>query len=71
MTGHLIVISGLPGVGKTSVAEVVAALMGAVHLSIDVVEESMLACGLPATWQVGVAAYEATRATAELNLNLG
>ena len=56
MTGHLIVISGLPGVGKTSIAEIIAARTGSVHLSIDEVEESILACGLPRGWQVGVAA---------------
>jgi predicted kinase len=71
MTGQLIVISGLPGVGKTSVTEVVAAHTGSVHLSIDEVEESILACGLPSGWQVGVAAYEAARAMAEQNLRLG
>lgn len=31
----------------------------------------MLSCGLPVSRQVGVAAYEATRAMAELNLQLG
>ncbi len=71
MTGHLILISGLPGVGKTSLAEIVAARTGSVHLSIDAVEESILACGLPPGWQVGVAAYEAARAMAELNTRLG
>lgn len=71
MTGHLIVISVLPGVGKTSVAELLAARMGLVRLSIDVVEDSILACGLPPGWKVGVAAYEAARAMAELNLRLG
>lgn len=71
MTGQLIVVSGLPGVGKTSVAETVAARVGSVHLSIDAVEESILACGLPSGWQVGVAAYEAARAMAEQNLRLG
>lgn len=71
MTGHLIVISGRPGVGKTSVAEVVAARTGSVHLSIDAVEESILACGLPRGWQVGVAAYEAVGTMADLNLRLG
>jgi len=71
VSGHLVVISGLPGVGKTSVAEIAAALGGSIHLSIDAVEESMLSCGLPVSWQVGVAAYEATRAMAELNLQLG
>ena len=71
MTGRLVVLSGLPGVGKTSIAEIVAARTGSVHLSIDEVEESILACGLPRGWQVGVAAYEATRAMAEQNLRLG
>lgn len=64
-------LSGLPGVGKTSIAEIVAARTGSVHLSVDAVEDSMLACGLPRGWVVGVAAYEATRAMAELNLGLG
>lgn len=43
VTGHLIVVSGLPGVGKTSVAAVVAARTRSVHLSIDAVEETILA----------------------------
>lgn len=64
-------LSGLPGVGKTSVAVIVAARTSSVHLSIDAVEDSILACGLPRGWEVGVAAYEATRAMAELNLRLG
>lgn len=69
--GRLTVVSGLPGVGKTSVAALVAARTGSIHLSIDGVEESILACGLPSGWRVGVAAYEAVRAMAELNLRLG
>jgi len=71
VTVHLVVVSGLPGAGKTSVAEIIAARTGSVHLSIDAVEESILACGLPSGWQVGVAAYEAARAMAEQNLRLG
>ena len=71
MSGHLIVLSGLPGVGKSSVATILAARTGAVHLSIDAVEEAVLGTGLPPGWKVGVAAYEATRAMAVLNLRLG
>lgn len=71
MTGRLVVVSGLPGVGKTSAAEIVATRTRSVHLSIDAVEELILACGLPSGWQVGVAAYEAVRAMAEQNLRLG
>lgn len=67
MTPRLIAISGLPGVGKSSVAAAVASRDGAVHLSIDPVEESILACGLPSGWQ----AYEAVGAMAEQNLRLG
>lgn len=67
----LIVISGLPGTGKSAVAEAVAAELGAVHLSIDVVEDALLGAGLPPSWQTGVAAYESVRAAAEQNLTLG
>ena len=70
-SGRVVVLSGLPGVGKTSVAEIVAERTTSVHLSIDAVEDSILACGLTRGWEVGVAAYEATRAMAELNLRLG
>jgi predicted kinase len=69
--GSLIVVSGLPGVGKTAVAAEVALRTGGVHLSIDPVEDAMLACGLPPDWNLGVAAYEAVRAMAASNLALG
>jgi predicted kinase len=67
----IVVISGLPGVGKSAVATDLAGRLSAVHLSIDPVEDALLGAGLPAGWQTGVAAYEATRASAELNLALG
>ncbi|MEE1652012.1 AAA family ATPase [Brachybacterium sp. J144] len=70
-SGRLVVLAGLPGVGKTSVAGILAARTASVHLSLDAVEDSILACGLPRGWEVGVAAYEAVRAMAELNLRLG
>lgn len=66
----LIVISGLPGVGKTAVAATVAARIGGVHLSVDPVEDAMLNCGLPSGWTTGVAAYEAVRTVAEQNMSL-
>ena len=67
----LIVVSGLPGVGKTAVASAVATKLGAVHLSVDPVEDAMLRCDLPAGWNTGVAAYEVVRVMAEANLELG
>lgn len=68
---RLIVLSGLPGTGKTSAASSLANRLRVVHLSIDAVEESIMAAGLPPGWTVGVAAYEAVRTMAELNLSLG
>ena len=67
----LIVVSGLPGVGKTAVAAAVAMRLNAVHLSVDPVEDAMLSCDLPGGWNLGVAAYEAVRTMAESNLELG
>ena len=67
----LIVISGLPGTGKTTVAERVARRVGAAHLSIDPVEDALMGAGFPPGWQTGVAAYEAVRAMAELTLRTG
>lgn len=61
----LLVVSGLPGTGKTAVAREVARRSGAVHLSVDPVEDAMLACGLPRTRATGVAAYEVLRAVAQ------
>jgi predicted kinase len=68
---RLIVVSGLPGVGKSTVAALVAGRIGAVHLSVDPVEDAMLGAGLEAGWVTGVAAYEAVRAATETNLALG
>lgn len=67
----LIVISGLPGVGKTTLAAALADRIRAIHLSVDSVEEAMLGAGLEPGWTTGVAAYEAVRAAAEQNLRLG
>lgn len=63
----LIVISGLPGTGKSAVAAAVAAELGAVQLSIDLIEQALRGAGLLQS-QTGVASYEAVRAAAEQNL---
>ena len=67
----LVVISGLPGSGKTTVARAVAERLGAVHLSIDAIEDALLGAGLAGGWTTGVAAYEAARVVAEEHLLLG
>lgn len=67
----LIVISGLPATGKTTLAQLLARRVGAAHLSVDTVEEALLGAGLKPSWTTAVAAYEAVRAAAEQNLALG
>jgi predicted kinase len=66
----LIVISGLPGTGKTTLARALARRIGAAHLSVDAVEDALLGAGLDANWTTGVAAYEAVRTSAQENLSL-
>ena len=67
----LIVISGLPGTGKSGVAAALATQLDAVHLSVDHIEDALLGAGLPRSRETGIAAYEAVRAAAEQNLALG
>ena len=67
----LLVVSGLPGVGKSAVAVAFAQRVRAAHLSVDAVEDALLGAGLPRGWTTGVAAYEAVRAAAEQSLALG
>jgi predicted kinase len=67
----LIVVSGLPGTGKTAVAERLAERLRAVHLSLDAIEDGLLGAGLPRGRESGIGAYEAVRAAATQNLVLG
>ncbi|MBS3939558.1 MAG: AAA family ATPase [Actinobacteria bacterium] len=67
----LIVISGLPATGKTTLAAALARRVRAVHLSVDTVEDALLRSGLEPGWTTGVAAYEAVSAAAQQNLVLG
>ncbi|MET3496581.1 AAA family ATPase [Variovorax boronicumulans] len=66
----LIVFSGLPGSGKTTVAREVAARLAAVYLRIDVIEQALVAANLLAG-DVGPAGYEVAYALARSNLAQG
>ena len=46
--GALVVLSGLPGVGKTTVARLLSSAVGAVHLRIDTIETAMVESGIVA-----------------------
>lgn len=54
---RLIVFAGVPGVGKSAVAEGVARALGLPILSVDPIEEGMAAAGIPASFERGLAAY--------------
>jgi predicted kinase len=67
----IVVVSGLPGVGKSAVAGRLASRCPRCTCRSIPVEDALLAAGSAAGWQTGVAAYEVTRACAELNLAHG
>jgi len=63
----LIGLSGLPGVGKTSIAIALARATGAIHLRIDSIEQALRNEGIKVSAEGYVVAY----AVAEDNLRLG
>src|SRR5262245_22536946 len=63
----LIVLSGLPAVGKTSIARELAQRVDAVWLRIDTIEQALRDAG----WKVEGEGYRLAYAVAEDNLRLG
>jgi predicted kinase len=63
----LVVLSGLPGVGKSTIARRLAAATGAVHVRIDSIEQALRHAGL----KVEGEGYGVGYAVAEDNLRLG
>jgi predicted kinase len=66
----LIVLGGLPGVGKTSIARVFSKAAAAVHVRIDSIEEAIRQSGVTGV-SLDDAGYRAAYAVAEDNLRLG
>jgi predicted kinase len=63
----LIGLSGLPGVGKTTIAREFCRATGAVHLRADSIEQALRDAG----WTVESEGYRVAYAVAEDNLSLG
>jgi predicted kinase len=70
MGAALVILSGLPGVGKTAIARELASQVGAVHLRIDSIEQAMRSSqGLSVS--LDDAGYRVAYAVAEDNLRTG
>src|SRR6201996_3552073 len=73
LTGNiamLIAFGGLPGTGKTTIAQALARKFAAVYLRIDTLEQALIASG-DAGADIGPAGYLAAYAVASDNLRLG
>lgn len=71
MSGVLVVVSGLPGAGKSSLSDALGEKLGAAVLSVDPIEAAIWRCGIPPSFETGVAAYEVVAVLAEHQLRLG
>ncbi len=69
-TAALIVLSGLPGVGKSSVARELAACLPAVWLRVDSIEQAIRSSGV-VPGSIEDAGYRAAMAVASDNLAIG
>lgn len=67
----LVVMSGLPGVGKSALADALGRALGAPVLSVDPIEAAIWRAGVPPSFETGVAAYEVAAVLAEHQLALG
>ncbi len=64
----MVMLSGLPGVGKSYFAQELAIALDAVLVSVDPIEDAMLRAGLPMSFETGVAAYEVGATVAAMQL---
>lgn len=67
----LIVMAGLPGSGKSTIAEAAARVLGCAVVSVDPIEAALWTAGIDRTQPTGLAAYVAAEAVAQTQLTLG
>lgn len=65
---ELIVLSGLPGTGKSSIADGIARARQTPVLSVDPIESAIVRAGVAASFETGLAAYLVAQTLADLNL---
>lgn len=66
----LVIFAGLPGVGKTTIARMLASRLGAVYLRVDTIEQAMRDDGLSDA-AIGGMGYLVAQRIATENLKLG
>lgn len=67
----LIVMSGLPGSGKSTIAEWLAERLNLPVFSVDPIESAIIKAGIQRSFETGVAAYQVAEALASEQLKLG
>jgi predicted kinase len=67
----LIVVSGLPGTGKSAIADALGRALKLPVLSVDPIEAAIWRSGVPPSHETGVAAYEVAATLAEHQVRLG
>jgi predicted kinase len=68
---QLIVLSGLPGTGKSQIADAIGRARRAPVLSVDPIESAILEAGIEASFETGLAAYVVAERVADASLAAG
>jgi predicted kinase len=67
----LIIISGLPGSGKSTIAEAVAKKLKLPIFSVDPIESAIIKSGIPKSFETGLAAYVVAQTLCAEHLKIG
>ena len=67
----LVLMSGLPGVGKSAIADAIGERLPAVVIAVDEIEAAILRSGVDRSFETGLAAYRVGAAIAAHQLDLG
>jgi predicted kinase len=67
----LVIFGGLPGVGKTTIAQELARQIGAMHIRIDSIEQAIRDCAAVVAPHLDEAGYRVGYAVARDNLRIG